>query len=161
MYLSYLLEGECEMNKYEYICGTAAQFRKKFSNLYERKEKKPVFIDSSLLDNIEDIPNTIKAELIGKSRISRMNREDFIINAEDENGYKYYLDIDCSCYDFYKNDKLIYSVLHVDGARWNVYKANIYGYYDDNDLPVKSGELNWSRNLNFKLNRIDIIAYGL
>lgn len=147
------------MNGYEYICGTAARFRKKFSNLYERKEKKPVFIDSSLLDKIEDVPDSIKAELIGKSRLSRMNREDFAINTEDENGYKYYLDIDCSCYDFYKNDKLIYSVLHVDGARWNVYKANIYGYYDDNDLPVKSGELNWSKNLNFKLNRIDISAY--
>ena len=78
-----------------------------------------------------------------------------------DKGYKYYLDIDCSCYDFYKNDKLVYSVLHVDGARWRIYKANIYGYYNDNDLPVKSGELNWSRNLNFKLNRIDISAYGL
>ena len=88
-----------------------------------------------------------------------MNREDFAINTEDENGYKYYIDIDCSCYDFYKNDKLIYSVLHVDGARWTVYKANIYGCYGDNDLPVKSGELNWSKNLNFKLNRIDISAY--
>lgn len=64
------------MNGYEYICGTAARFRKKFPNLYERKEKKPVFIDSSLLDKIEDIPDEIKAELIGKSRISRMNRED-------------------------------------------------------------------------------------
>lgn len=46
-----------------------------------------------------------------------------------------------------------------DGARWRIYKANIYGYYNDNDLPVKSGELNWSKNLNFKLNRIDISAY--
>lgn len=147
------------MNGYEYICRTAAQFRKKFPNLYERKEKKPVFIDSSLLDKIEDIPEEIKVELICKSRISRTNREDFAINTEDENGYKYYLDIDCSCYDFYKNEKLVYSVLHVDGARWNVYKANIYGYYSDNDLPVKSGELNWSKNLNFKLNRIDISAY--
>lgn len=145
------------MNGYEYICGTAARFRKKFPNLYERKEKKSVFIDSSLLDRIEDIPDAIKAELIGKSRISRMNREDFAINTEDENGYKYYLDIDCSCYDFYKNDKLVYSVLHVDGARWNVYKANIYGDYDE--LPVKSGSLNWSKNLNFKLGRIDISAY--
>ena len=53
--------------------------------------------------------------------------------------------------------KLIYSVLHVDGARWNVYKANIYGYYDE--FPVKSGSLNWSENLNFKLGRIDISAY--
>lgn len=147
------------MNGYEYICGTAAQFRKKFPNLYERKEKKPVFIDSNLLNKIEDIPEEIKVELIGKSRISRTNREDFAISTEDENGYIYYLDIDCSCYDFYKNDKLIYSVLHVDGARWNVYKVNIYGYYSDNDLPVKSGELNWSKNLNFKLNRIDISAY--
>lgn len=147
------------MNGYEYICRTAAQFRKKFPNLYERKEKKPVFIDSNLLDKIKDIPEEIKVELIGKSKISRTNREDFAIGTEDENGYMYYLDIDCSCYDFYKNDKLIYSVLHIDGARWNVYKANIYGYYSDNDLPVKSGELNWSKNLNFKLGRIDISAY--
>lgn len=147
------------MNGYEYICGTASRFRKKFPSLYERKEKKPVFIDSSLLDKIEDIPDEIKAELIGKSRISRMNREDFVINTEDENGYKYYLDIDCSCYDFYKNDKLIYSVLHVDGARWAVHKANNYGYYGNNNLPVKSGELDWSNNLNFKLIRIDIDYY--
>lgn len=53
------------MNGYEYICGTAVQFRKKFPNLYERKEKKPVFIDSNLLDKIEDIPEEIKVELIG------------------------------------------------------------------------------------------------
>ena len=72
------------MNGYEYICGTAARFRKKFPNLYERKEKKPVFIDSSLLDKIEDIPDVIKTELMGKSRISRMNREDFAISLEDE-----------------------------------------------------------------------------
>ena len=85
------------MNGYEYACKSASHFRKKFPNTHERKEKKPVFIDSTLLDNIEDIPDAIKAELIGKSRISRMNREDFAINAEDENGYKYYLDIDCSC----------------------------------------------------------------
>lgn len=71
------------MKGYEYICVTAARFRKKFPNLYERKEKKPVFIDSSLLDKIKDIPDEIKAELIGKSRISRMNREDFAINTED------------------------------------------------------------------------------
>lgn len=145
------------MNGYEYMCSTAARFRKKFPGLYERKEKKPVFIDASLLDKIEDIPDEIKAELIGKSRVSRMNREDFAISAEDENGYMYCLDIDCSCYDFYKNDKLVYSVLHIDGVRWSVYKANIYGIYDG--LPVKSGELNWSKNLNFKLNRIDISAY--
>ena len=76
------------MNGYEYICGTTARFRKKFPDLYERKEKKPVFIDSSMLDKIEDIPDEIKAELIGKSRISRMNREDFAINTEDENVMK-------------------------------------------------------------------------
>ena len=145
------------MNGSKYICGTAARFRKKFPNLYERKEKKPVFIDASLLDKIEDIPEVISAELIGKSRISRLSREEFAISAEDENGYKYWLDIDCGCYDYYKNDKLIYSVLVVDGARWNIYKANIYGCYDD--LPVKSGSLNWNENLNFKLGRIDISAY--
>lgn len=77
------------MNGYEYICGTAARFRKKFPNLYERKEKKPVFIDSSLLDKIEDILDEIKTELIGKSRISRMNREDFAINTEEKLGYKW------------------------------------------------------------------------
>lgn len=145
------------MNGYEYICGTAARFRKKFPNMIERKEKKPVFIDASLLDKIEDIPDEIKAELIGKSRVSRMNREDFGIIAEDGNGYMFCLDIDCSCYDFYKNDKLIYSVLHVDGIRWSIYKANIYGIYDGSS--VKFGELNWSKNLNFRLNRIDISAY--
>nr|DAH72702.1 MAG TPA: hypothetical protein [Bacteriophage sp.] len=48
-------------------------------------------------------------------------------------------------------------MLHVDGARWNVYKANIYGDYED--LPVKSGSLNWNENLNFKLGRIDVSAY--
>lgn len=147
------------MDGYKYICGTAARFRKKFPNMIERKEKKPVFIDTSLLDEIGDIPDEIKAELIDKSKVSRMSRTEFCISAEDENGYKYYLDIDCSCYDFYKNDKLIYSVLHIDGARWNVYKANIYGCYGDNDLPVKSGSLNWSENLNYKLGRIDISAY--
>lgn len=149
------------MNGYKYICATAAQVRRKFPDLYEQKEKKPVFIDSSLLDKFEDIPKEIKVELISKSRVSRMNREDFLISTEDDNGHKYYLDIDCSCYDYYKSDKRVYSVLYIDGARWRIYKANIYGYYDDNDLPVKSGELNWSKSLNFKLNRIDISAYGL
>lgn len=137
------------MNGYEYLCLTAAQFRKKFSNMVERKEKKPVFIDTSMLDSIEDIPNEIKAVLIDKSRVSRMNRVDFAVSAEAENGYKYYLDIDCSCYDFYKNDKLIYSVLRIDGARWNVYEYH-------SDLPVKSGSLNWNETLNNKLYRIDV-----
>ena len=62
------------MNGYEYICGTAAQFRKKFPNLYERKEKKPVFIDSNLLDKIEDIPEEIKVELIGKNITNEQRR---------------------------------------------------------------------------------------
>ena len=145
------------MNRYDYMCGTAARFRKKFPNFYERKEKKPVFIDASLLDNIKDIPKEIKVELIGKSKVKRLCREDFAINTEDENGYKYYLDIDCSCYDYYKNDKLIYSVLVIDGVRWNIYKANIYGCYDD--LPIKSGSLSWSEDMNMKLARVDISDY--
>lgn len=144
------------MNGYEYACKSALHFRKKFPNIHERKEKKPVFIDSSLLDKIEDIPDEVKTALICKSRISRMNRDEFAINVEDSNGYDYYLDIDCSCYDFYKKDKLLYSVLRIDGARWNIYKANIYGCYADNDLPVMSGSLNWNNNLNYKISRIDI-----
>ena len=142
------------MNKYDYVCATASRFRKKFPNFYERKERKPVFIDASLLDQIKDIPEVIAAELIGKSRVSRMWRSDFAVNTEDENGYEYYLDIDCSCYDYYKNEKLIYSVLVVDGLRWNVYKANIYGCYDN--VPVKSGKLNWNENMNMRLERVDI-----
>ena len=90
------------MNRYEYICGTAARFRKKFPNLYERKGRKPVFIDSSMLDKIEDISDEIKAELIGKSWISRMNREDFAINTEDETD-KYYTNGEDNC-PFYKED---------------------------------------------------------
>ena len=41
------------MNGYEYICKTAAQFRKKFPCYCE--EGKPVFIDASFLNKIEDI----------------------------------------------------------------------------------------------------------
>lgn len=144
------------MNGHEYVCETAALFRKSFPNIIERKEKKPVFIDTSLLDKIDDIPDEIKLELISKSKVSRMFREDFAINTEDDNGYKYYLDIDCTCYDYYRSDKLIYSVLCIDSARWCIYKANIYGCYGDNDLPIKSGSLNWSEKLNYKLGRIDI-----
>jgi hypothetical protein len=139
----------------EYICGTAARFRKKFPNLYERKEKKPVFIDADLLNVIDDIPDAIKAELIHEVRVSRLSRTDFAIGAEDENGYKYYLDIDCGCY--YKDDRLLYSVLVVDGARWNIYECDLFGCY--NELPVRAGSLNWSKNLNYRLSRIDISAY--
>lgn len=41
--------------------------------------------------------------------------------------------------------------------RLQMTKENIYGDYEDS--PVKSGSLNWSENLNFKLGRIDISAY--
>lgn len=149
------------MNYHMYVCNTAAQFRKKYPELYERKEKKPVFIDFSLLDEIKDIPKEIKAELIKKTKVTRLCRTDFAINIIDEDitgsGYHYYLDIDCSCYDIYKNDKMLYSVLHIDAARWNVYKSDIYRHY--NNLPEKSGELNWDENMNYKLNRIDIDSY--
>lgn len=144
------------MNGYEYACKSASHFKKKFPNTHERKEKKPVFIDPSLLDTIKDIPDEIKTSLICKAKVSRMNRDEFAINMEDSNGHTYYLDIDCSCYDFYKNDKLLYSVLRIDGARWSIYKADIYGCYADSDLPVMSGSLNWNKNSNNKLNRIDL-----
>lgn len=145
------------MNGYEYICKTAAQFRKKFPDCYERKEDKPVFIDANFLNKIEDIPTEIKTQLIEKSRVKRLCADDFAISVEDENGYEYWLDIECDCYDYYKNDKLIYSVLAVVGARWSTYKANIYGYYDG--LPVKSGDLNWSTRIYNRLERIEIDNY--
>ena len=59
------------MNGYEYICKTAAQFRKKFPCYCERKEGKPVFIDASFLNKIEDIPSEIKTKLIEKSKVQR------------------------------------------------------------------------------------------
>lgn len=77
------------MNGYEYICGTAVRFRKKFPNLYERKERKSVFIDSSLLDKIEDIPDAIKAEL------AKYNCE-YIHNIETVHVIEYALEY-CQC----------------------------------------------------------------
>ena len=59
------------MNGYEYICKTAAQFRKKFPCYCERKEGKPVFIDASFLNKIEDIPREIESTTVISRRTEK------------------------------------------------------------------------------------------
>lgn len=139
---------------------TAKKFKKKFPDFQERKEDKhPIFIDARLLDRLDTIPEKVKTDVLTKTRISRFSRTDFCVPVEDEEtGIMYSFDIDCCCYNFYKNDKFIYAVLKIDGVRWREYEPNIYGKYVEK--PINSGSLHWSELLNFRITRVDIIEGG-
>lgn len=139
---------------------TVKKFKKKFPNFKELKEGKySIFIDARLLDKLDTIPEKVKLKVLAHTRISRFSRTDFCVPAKDEEtGIFYSFDIDCCCYDFFKNDKLVYAVLKIDGVRWREYEPNIYGNYSEK--PVNSGSLHWSELLNFRRTSVNIIEGG-
>ena len=138
-----------------YVCKSAAVFRKNFPEYIEIKKdygnkKLAVFFDFSILADINDMPDDILAELktAASNQMNRINTVYFgneIISETD--CLKYYIDLDGDTYNVIndKTGKLMYAVIKITGVRYAAYDIKLY---DHSKYPVKTNEYNWRTQVN-------------
>lgn len=118
---------------------TVAKMKKEYA--FIKKDKNNYFYGFDMI--IEYIPEEIQVSFIDKcvnSKTSVINPIAIVTVEDHENGILYYIDVDFKPVNVFKNDKCIYKCLNAMGIRIRGYKYNMYGYVNDNDLPIISEE---------------------
>lgn len=120
-----------------YVENTAQVFRRKnptFSEHRERVGKRdiPVFIDARFLEDYKTIPEEVKRLAIHNAPKEGMSRIDgFAFDSPYDigDGLIHYLGLQSCTYNVWneRTGKLIYSVLQIDGFRYNSYRKLYFG----------------------------------
>ena len=120
-----------------YVEKAAQVFRKKNPTLSEHRERVgkreiPVFIDDRFLEDYSMIPEEVKKMAIENAPKDGMSRIDgFAFDSPYDigDGLIHYLGLQSSTYNVWneRTGKLIYSVLQINGFRYNAYRKLCYG----------------------------------